>query len=91
MYGGSYRIATYNENKYFLIVVEDYSKMIWLFLLKPNAYVVLKHFLSFVQILFSKIVKCVRSDNDTKFINFLCDFLFNNLGIIHQTLCVYSP
>ncbi|XP_070047356.1 uncharacterized protein [Nicotiana tomentosiformis] len=40
---------------------------------------------------FNKQVKCVRSDNEAKFVNSICDTLFKRLGIVHQRFCVYNP
>ncbi|XP_075085054.1 uncharacterized protein LOC142168292 [Nicotiana tabacum] len=75
---GPYKVATLDGNKYFLAVVDDYSRMTW-------------HFLSFVQTQFNKKVKIIRTDNGTEFVNSVCDTLFKNLGIIHQRTRAYTP
>lgn len=74
-------------------MVDDYSRMTWMFLLKlkSDVCVVLYDFLVHVKIQFNKQVKCVRSDNEAKFVNSICDTLFKRLGIVHQRFCVYNP
>nr|XP_016479842.1 PREDICTED: uncharacterized protein LOC107801087 [Nicotiana tabacum] len=40
---------------------------------------------------FSKVIKVIRTDNGTGFVNSLCEQLFKNLGMIHQKTCAYTP
>ncbi|XP_055803621.1 uncharacterized protein LOC129872729 [Solanum dulcamara] len=40
---------------------------------------------------FGKVVKVLRSDNGTEFVNSVCDDMFKALGIIHQRSCPYTP
>ncbi|XP_075103372.1 uncharacterized protein LOC142177986 [Nicotiana tabacum] len=47
-------------------------------------------FLAFVHTQFNKIVKMVRSDNGSEFLNSMCKTVFNKLGILHQTTCAYT-
>ncbi|XP_019230786.1 PREDICTED: uncharacterized protein LOC109211675 [Nicotiana attenuata] len=60
-------------------------------MLQNKAESIAEYFLSFVQIQFNKIVKAIRTDNGTKFINTICSDMFKKLGIIHQRTCVYTP
>ncbi|GJV85459.1 ribonuclease H-like domain-containing protein [Tanacetum coccineum] len=39
----------------------------------------------------SRIIKTVRSDNGTEFVNNKMNTLFNSLDIVHQTSCAYTP
>lgn len=66
---GPYKIFTFDGNKYFLTVVDDYIRMNWLFLLKNKAdvYVCLKYFLQFVHTQFGKSIRQVRFDDGTEF------------------------
>ncbi|XP_019257939.1 PREDICTED: uncharacterized protein LOC109236188 [Nicotiana attenuata] len=48
-------------------------------------------FLAFVHTQFNKIVKMVRSDNGSEFLNSVCKTVLNKLGILHQTTCAYTP
>lgn len=36
-------------------------------------------------------VKAIRTDNGTKFVNKQCQKLFNEKGIVHQMSCAYTP
>ena len=65
----------------------------WIFLLrqKCDVCVSLQFFMNFTRNQFGKTAKIVRTDNGTEFINSLCEQLFKQLGIIHQTTCVYTP
>ncbi|XP_055822236.1 uncharacterized protein LOC129890778 [Solanum dulcamara] len=40
---------------------------------------------------FGKVVKVLRSDNGTEFVNSVCDSMFKALGIIYQRCCPYTP
>ncbi|XP_070016051.1 uncharacterized protein [Nicotiana sylvestris] len=56
---GTYKTATFNGYKYFLTVVDDFTRMTWLFLLKlkSNVCVVLPQFIAFMHTQFNKTVK----------------------------------
>ncbi|RDX93940.1 hypothetical protein CR513_23739, partial [Mucuna pruriens] len=75
---------------YFLKVVDDKSRYIWVMMLKLKSEVP-RHVVNFVAMIetqFNKRVKVIRSDNGTEFI--LKDF-YANKGIVHQTNCVATP
>ncbi|KAL0399261.1 UNVERIFIED_CONTAM: Retrovirus-related Pol polyprotein from transposon RE1 [Sesamum radiatum] len=48
-------------------------------------------FLRMIQTQFQAIVKVVRTDNGTEFVNSQCRTLFTSFGILHQTSCSYTP
>jgi len=87
---GPYSIPSIHGHKYFLTIVDDYSRYTWIFLLKQKYEVVkiLEIFVNFVQTQFETTIKAIRSDNGTEF--FMTNF-FANKGIIHQTSCVNTP
>jgi len=76
--------------KYFLTIVDHYSRYIWIFLLNQKFEVVktLKNFVVFVQTQFEIAIKIIRSDNETEF--FMTNF-FVNKEIVYQTSCVNTP
>lgn len=76
----------------FLTVVDDYSRMCWVFLLKlkSDVCVIIKQFITFVKTQFDKVIRVIRTDNGTEFVNSVCSSLFQQLGIIHQKTCVYT-
>lgn len=88
---GPYRTAAICRSKYFLTIVDDYSRAVWLYLL-PNKTEVsarLREFLALVKRQFNCDVKTLRSDNGTEFMC-LTKF-FREQGIIHETSCVGTP
>lgn len=90
---GPYHVSTFDGNKMFLTIVDEYSRMTWIFLLKfkSDVIVVLRDLIKLVMTQFGKTVKKMRSDNGTEFVTSECDTLFKSDGIIHQKSCVYTP
>ena len=88
---GSYRIVSSSGASYFLTIVDDFSHVVWIYLLVDKTKVthVLKMFFSLVEQQFGKQVKMLRSDNGTKF-TCLKQFFLDN-GIIFQTSCTGTP
>ena len=76
---GPYKTVTHSDFRFFLTIVDDNSRMFWLFLLKfkSDVLITLKSFFSLVQTQFSKQVKRVRSDDGTEFFNRECNELFH--------------
>jgi transposase InsO family protein len=80
-------------NKYGLVIVDDYSRITWVFFLqdKSETQEVLKKFLRRAQYEFDAKVKKIRSDNGTEFKNTqLEDFLYEE-GIKYKFLPPYTP
>ena len=88
---GPYREPSTNGSRYFLTIVDDFSRAVWMILLlekseAPNA---LKTFCAFVTRQFQKHIKTIRSDNGPEF---LClRKFFAHEGIVHQTSCMETP
>lgn len=63
---GPYKVTTNKGERYFLTIVDDFSRSTWTFLLssKSDAFPALKSFLALVERQFSAKVKIVRSHND---------------------------
>ena len=88
---GPYRTTSLCGSKYFLTILDDFSRTVWIYLL-PNKKEAPKHIQNFVALVerqFAAKVKTLRSDNDFEFIC-LSDF-FSQKGIIHETSCIGSP
>ena len=87
---GPYSSSLIHGHKYFLTIVDDYSRYTWVFPLKQKFEVVkiLENFVVFIQTQFETTIKVIRNDNETEF--FATNF-FINKGIIHQTSCVNTP
>lgn len=88
---GAYRVLSTSGAAYFLTIVDDYSRAVWVYLLqeKSEVAVTLKNFFKMVERQFEKKIKVVRSDNGGEFVSLRSYFATE--GIIHQTSCVYTP
>ncbi|GJZ71494.1 putative RNA-directed DNA polymerase [Tanacetum coccineum] len=79
--------------RYFLIVVDDYTRSVWVFLMKIKDEV-FDHIVTFYNLVktqFGKVVKIFRSDNGTKFVNKRFNDFAKLHGVLHQTTCAYTP
>lgn len=76
---------------YFLTIVDDFSRGVWVYLKAEKSEVShkIKQFCSMVLTQFGKRVKVLRSDNGTEF-TYLHKFYAEH-GIVHQTTCVDTP
>lgn len=65
-----YRIPTHDGMKYFVTIVDDFSRYSWFFLVpsKSETIVILRHFLTQVQNLLFTNVKTLRTDNGSEFL-----------------------
>lgn len=80
---GSYRTPTLSSAKYFLAIVDDSSRVTWVFLMhsKYEARSLLQNFILFVENQFATRVKIVRSDNGPEF---KCFAFYSQKGILYQ-------
>jgi hypothetical protein len=88
---GAYRTPSSCGASYFLTIVDDCSRAVWIFLLvdKKQVSKTLTNFFAMVERQYNKRVKMVRSDNGTEFICMKNYFLEH--GIIFQTSCTGTP
>ena len=61
---GPYSLSSIHGQKYFLTIVDDYSRYTWVFPLKQKSEVVkiLENFVVFIQTQFETPIKVIRSD-----------------------------
>ncbi|GJY16990.1 putative RNA-directed DNA polymerase, partial [Tanacetum coccineum] len=90
---GPYRVVSREGFKYFLTIVDDFSRSVWVYLLKSKdeVYNMFVNFYKLILTQFEKKIKTVRSDNGTEFVNSKMTEFFNSMGIVHQTSCAYTP
>nr|GEU95378.1 retrovirus-related Pol polyprotein from transposon TNT 1-94 [Tanacetum cinerariifolium] len=90
---GPMRIASINEKRYVLVIVDDYSCYTWVhfFKSKDEAPEVNITFLKRINVLLQSPVIIIRTDNDTKFKNQLLKEYFDTVGISHQMSSVRTP
>ncbi|KAI3688864.1 hypothetical protein L2E82_46759 [Cichorium intybus] len=90
---GPYKVLTVDGCRFFLTVVDDFTRATWVYLLKSKDEVFSSVFSLFkiLQNQFGIKVKVIRSDNGTEFINNRMKMFCTNEGIVHQTTCAYTP
>lgn len=73
-------------DKFFLIVVDDYSCITWIFFLKfkGNVVTIFPSFLKMIHTQLCGIVHAIRYDNGGKFVNSVMQDLCQSMGIVHQ-------
>lgn len=88
---GPYRIPASCGALYFLTIVDDRSRAVWIYLLnrKNDVASVLKNFIVMINRQFEKNVKVIRSANGTEFT--CLKGYFAEYGILHQTSWVGTP
>ncbi|KAJ0520490.1 putative RNA-directed DNA polymerase [Helianthus annuus] len=79
--------------RFFVIFVDDCTRMTWVYPLKNKSEVLDKFiiFYTMVQTQFHKNIQVFRSDNGGEFVNSEMKYFFQNKGIIHQTTCPHTP
>ncbi|KAJ0733050.1 putative RNA-directed DNA polymerase [Helianthus annuus] len=89
---GPYKLASYEGYKYFLTVVDDFSRTVWCYLLKSKIEV-FENIISFYELILTQFkikIKVFRSDNGTEFVNNKMSMFCKEKGILHQTSCPYT-
>jgi hypothetical protein len=87
---GPLSIPSIHGHRYFLTIVDDHSRFVWIILLKSKASVSahVQNFVTLIETQFHVTPKVIRSDNGPEFL--LHEF-FTLKGIIHQKSCVETP
>ncbi|KAD6794434.1 hypothetical protein E3N88_05330 [Mikania micrantha] len=90
---GPYKVTSFEGFKYFLTIVDDYSRSVWCYLQKTKDEVFsnITNFYELIKTQFDKNIKVFRSDNGTEFVNKSFTQFCIAKGIFHQTSCVYTP
>ncbi|GKB17266.1 putative RNA-directed DNA polymerase, partial [Tanacetum coccineum] len=90
---GPYKITSRDGFRYFLTIVDDFSRAVWVYMLKgkDDVYDSIINFVQMITNQFETNVKIFRSDNGTEFTNNRFQSFFNEKRILHQTTCVYTP
>jgi transposase InsO family protein len=88
---GPYRTPSSCGASYFLTIMDDFSRAIWIYLISDKREVsrTLISFFALIERQFDKRVKVMRSDNGTEFTclkNYFCEH-----GIVFQTSCPGTP
>ncbi|GJV54123.1 copia protein [Tanacetum coccineum] len=84
---GPMRVASINEKKYILVIVDDYSRLTWVKCLAPKdeAPNFIIKFLKMIQVRLNATVRNIRTDNGTEFVNQTLRDYYQQVGISHET------
>ncbi|GJW14622.1 retrovirus-related pol polyprotein from transposon TNT 1-94 [Tanacetum coccineum] len=84
---GPMRVASVNEKKYILIIVDDYSWFTWVKFLasKDEAPDFIIKFLKMIQVRLNAAVRSIRTDNETEYVNQTLRDYYEQFGISHET------
>lgn len=90
---GKYRVPSFSGAKYFLTIVDDFSRNVWIFLVKykNDASTCLMNFCKMVETQFTKNVKRIRCDNGGEFTSNLMLSFYTKQGILLETTCSHTP
>ncbi|GJX81552.1 integrase, catalytic region, zinc finger, CCHC-type containing protein [Tanacetum coccineum] len=90
---GPMRVASVNEKKYILVIVDDYSRFTWVKCLrsKDEALDFIIKFLTMIQVRLKAPVRRIRTDNETEFVNQTLYEYYEKVGIFHETFVACSP
>ncbi|KAI3516445.1 hypothetical protein L1887_15360 [Cichorium endivia] len=90
---GKYRTPSFTRANYFLTIVDDYSRAVWVFLLKHKheASACLVSFHKMIQVQFEKKIKRMRCDNGGEFTSNEMQDFYTKEGIVLETTCPHTP
>ena len=80
-------------SKFGLVIVDDYSRYTWVFLLKSKDETH-KYFINFAkqaQRQYEEVIKAIRTDNGSEFKNYTMDEFVQDEGIKHEFSAPYTP
>ncbi|KAI3796396.1 hypothetical protein L1987_39066 [Smallanthus sonchifolius] len=84
---------THGGNQYFLLVVDDHTRYMWVFTMKTKDEVA-NHLIDFVTRVENetgKKIKAIRSDNGGEFTSHMLSDFLNSKGVVHQFITPYTP
>ncbi|GJQ94185.1 retrovirus-related pol polyprotein from transposon TNT 1-94 [Tanacetum coccineum] len=90
---GPMRVASINEKRYILVIVDDYSRFTWVRFLrsKDEALEAIIKCIKNIQVLLNATVRNVQTDNGTEFVNQTLREFYENVGILPQTSVARTP
>ncbi|KAI3680226.1 hypothetical protein L2E82_50551 [Cichorium intybus] len=90
---GGYRTFSLTHGSYFLTIVDDYSRAVWVYIMK-HKYEASEYLISFynlVQTQFKKNIKRIRCDNGGEFTSNRMKDFYADHGIELETTCPHTP
>jgi len=90
---GQSPITSYGGLSYFVSFIDDFSKKVWVYMLKNkfDVFTVLKQFRALVENITGRTIKCLRTDNGGEFTSKEFDNYCKEAGIERHKTIVYTP
>ncbi|KAK9119163.1 hypothetical protein Scep_017256 [Stephania cephalantha] len=90
---GPYNTPSLNGSKYFLIFIDDYSRMCWIYFLRFKAEVagVFWKFKQWIETQSGHKIQVLRSDNGKEYTSNQFNLFCEEAGIEHQLIAPYTP
>ena len=90
---GPSRVSTLKEKRWFMTIIDDHTRISWVYLLKEKNEVetIFKTFFNMVQTQYSAQIKMIRSDNGREYFSKTLQFFFDEKCVIHQSSCTDTP
>ncbi|KAL0323577.1 UNVERIFIED_CONTAM: Retrovirus-related Pol polyprotein from transposon TNT 1-94 [Sesamum angustifolium] len=90
---GPMRTPSHEQNRYFILFIDDYSRMTWVYFIreKSEVFKVFKKFKNLVEKQSGRSIKVLRSDRGKEYNNSEFDKFCEEEGIEHQTTVSYNP
>ncbi|GJT08860.1 retrovirus-related pol polyprotein from transposon TNT 1-94 [Tanacetum coccineum] len=90
---GPMRVESINKKRYILVIVDDYSRFTWVKFLrsKDEAPKIIITILKQAQVSLNAIVRYLRTDNDTEFLNQTLRNYTEDVGITHMASTTRTP
>lgn len=90
---GPMEVKSINGSRYFLLLVDDFSRMSFAYFLKSkcDVFSCFKQFMSMVENQKGKQIKCLRTDNGGEFCGSEFEGFLKRVGILHQKTNPYRP
>jgi hypothetical protein len=86
-------VTSINGMKYFVTFIDCFSRMTWVYLMKPKNEVLkcFQNFCALIKNQFNNQVKMIRICYGTEYVNKEFDAFLSTNGILHQTSCSATP
>jgi len=90
---GPFEVPSLGGNKYFLLLVDDFSRKIWIYLLKAKSevYKIFKEFKVLVEKQSGKVVKVLQTNGGREFVSGEMESFCKEQGIVHEVVAPYTP
>ncbi|GJS47878.1 retrovirus-related pol polyprotein from transposon RE1 [Tanacetum coccineum] len=90
---GPMSTSSWSDNKYFVLFIDDYTRMCWVYFLssKASVFSIFKTFKKLVEVQSGGTLRILRNDNGGEYTSNEFEDLLRQQGVIHQVTVPYSP